>query len=159
MVNMADFYDGLTVQEQEVGWIKFNIPDPENPYDLNGEGVWGWLTPEDKEKWADDSFTGKLKAILLNDPIRYAGQLLCGHQVIIQCHGSERPTLDPEWVAENLTQEDGKMREWVVKYDDEIITTVEAMNRYEAVKEVMMLVNTSGFDLNRFSVEPMEVAV
>lgn len=157
MVNMADFYDALTEEQQRAGWIKFNIPNPNAPYELNGEGVWGWLTPEDKEKWGDDNFVGKLKAILLNDSIWYEGQLLCGHQVIIQCHGSERPTLDPEWVAENLTWEADKIREWAVKCDGEFITTVEAENRYEAVKEVMMLVNTSGFDLNRFSIEAMEV--
>lgn len=156
MVNMAEFYNGLTVQEQEVGWIKFNIPDPATPYELNGEGVWGWLSPEDKAKWEDDNFYGKLNAILLNDPIRYAGQLFCGDQVVIKCRGIERPTLDPEWTFKNLKREKNEMRKWVVKYGDEILTTVEAENRYNAVKEVMLLAETSGFDLEGFIIEPME---
>ena len=159
MVNKAEFYDALTQEQQRAGWIKFNIPDPNHPEELNGEGVWGWLTPGDKLKWGDDGFTGKLNAILLNDPIRYTGQLACGHQVVIQCHGSERPTLDPEWVAEHLMAEEDKDREWIVKFDGEIITTVAAENRYEAVKEVMLLANSSGFDLSRFSVEAMEETV
>lgn len=102
MINKGEFIEGLTQEQFNAGTIKFNIPDEDRPNDLGGEGVWGWVTEEDKVKYHDDSYCGKLTAILLNQPIEYFGRLVWGTEVVLQCHGPRRPTLDPEWVKENL---------------------------------------------------------
>lgn len=90
--NMSD-------EEYKKGLLKFNIPDCDRPYSLSGEGVWGWTTPEEKEKYADDSYEGKITAILCNNPFEYNGLLHYGIEVQLQCHGESRPTLDPEWIT------------------------------------------------------------
>lgn len=38
----------------------------------------------------------------MNQPIEYYGKLQWGDEVVLQCHGDSRPTLDPEWVKANL---------------------------------------------------------
>lgn len=98
----ADFLDGLSDEQRNDGYIKFNIPDEENLGSLNGEGVWGWVTPEDKDKWADDTFTGEITAILCNSPLNFCGILWYGSEVKITCHGNKRPTLSKRWVEENI---------------------------------------------------------
>ena len=98
IINRADELEKKTNEELEAGYIKFNIPDEDNPDSLNGEGVWGWCTPEDKAKYDDDNYTGKIEALLCNAPINYMGELEWGDKVQLRCHGSNRPTLDPEWV-------------------------------------------------------------
>lgn len=97
---MEGLNDSLDLEAK--GYIKFNIPSQQDIYSINGEGVWGLLTPEDKKKWEDDNFYGKIKAILCNDPLNYNSFLKCGTEVVLQCHGSSRPTLDPDWVKEHL---------------------------------------------------------
>lgn len=103
--NRIDFFRRLSNWDKEQGYIKFNIPDPENPDDLNGEGVWGWVTPDDKARYNDDEFHGKISAILCNYPLYYDGILTVGDEVVLQCHGDIRPTLDPEWVKEHIQEE------------------------------------------------------
>ena len=102
IVNKFDFLKELTDEQLHAGYMKFNIPDENDIHSLNGEGVWGWCTPEEKKKYKDDNYHGKITAILCNDPINYYGELNCYDEVILQCHGSNRPTLDPEWVKEYL---------------------------------------------------------
>ena len=102
MINKGEYFESLTDEQKEAGYIKFNIPDADNIYSTNGEGVWGWVSLEDKEKWNDDNFTGKITAILLNTPLNYYPVLKWGTEVALQCHGAMRPTLDPEWVKEHL---------------------------------------------------------
>lgn len=102
----GDFFDSLGDDERNAGYIKFNIPNPETPHDLNGEGVWGWVPPEDKQKYDDDSFTGNLTVILCNDPLYYSGILLAGQEVVVRCNGDKRPILDPDWVQEHLASVD-----------------------------------------------------
>lgn len=102
LVYKGDFIESLTREQFSAGNIKFNIPDEDHPNNLNGEGVWGWVTEEDKAKYHDDNYHGKLTAILLNNPLEYFGRLVWGTEVVLQCHGPRRPTLDPEWVKENL---------------------------------------------------------
>lgn len=96
----GDFFTSLTEDEQKRGYIKFNIQPTEEPGSLNGEGVWGWVTPEDKEKYDDDSYTGNITAILLNDPI--SSNLSWGDEVVLKCNGNHRPTIDTQWMAEYL---------------------------------------------------------
>ena len=103
IVNKGDFLKSLTDEQISAGYLKFNIPDEDNPTCLNGEGVWGWATPDEKEKYDNDTYNGKITAILMNQPIEYYGRLNWGDEVILKCHGDSRPTLDPEWVKENLT--------------------------------------------------------
>lgn len=98
MVNKGDFIEALTEEQFNAGLIKFNIPGDDRLHSLNGEGVWGWVTQEDKTKYHDDKYGGKITAILLNQPIEYFGRLVWGSEVVLQCHGRNRPTLDPEWV-------------------------------------------------------------
>lgn len=102
MVNKGDFIEALTEEQFNAGLIKFNIPGDDRLHSLNGEGVWGWVTQEDKAKYHDDKYGGKITAILLNHPIEYFGRLVWGTEVVLQCHGCSRPTLDPEWVKEYL---------------------------------------------------------
>ena len=102
IVDKRTFFGTLSKAEQCAGYIKFNIPDAEHLDDLNGEGVWGWVTPEDRVKYNDDTYTGKITAILCNEPLMYHNALFGGAEVVLQCHGESRPTLDPEWVREYL---------------------------------------------------------
>lgn len=102
ITNKTEFLESLTEEQFNRGCIKFNIPDEKNIYSSNGEGIWGWVTDEDKKKYNDDSYYGKLTVILLNQPLEYYGRLNWGDEVVVQCHGNDRPTLDPEWVMENL---------------------------------------------------------
>lgn len=106
IINKGDFIENLNQREFDTGCIKFNIPNPEDIYSTNGEGVWGWITNEDKEKWIDDTYEGKITAILCNSPLNYSGKLFWGAEVVLQCHGNNRPTLDPEWVKENLLEDE-----------------------------------------------------
>lgn len=126
----GDFLDSLSEYEQNAGFIKFNIPSPDTPESLNGEGFWGWVSPEDKEKYDDDSFYGKLAVILCNDPIHYYGQLLAGQKVIVRCNGASRPILDPEWAQKHLRGEEAEEEEGsanTVDYEDEITKEAERL--------------------------------
>lgn len=105
IANKGKFIKTLPSYEYEAGLIKFNIPDEDDIYSNNGEGVWGWVTPEDKEKYNDDSYTGQIVAILLNSPLNYYGRLNWGDEVVLDCHGEYRPTLSPEWVKEYICTE------------------------------------------------------
>ena len=98
--NKGDLYGQMTEEQQKAGYIKFNIQDKTDPYSLNGEGVWGWVSPEDKEKYNDDNYTGNITAILLNVP--FSCDLSWGDEVVLKCNGENRPTLDPVWMAEHL---------------------------------------------------------
>ena len=98
----GDFMDALSEEEKDAGYMKFNIPSPNTPEALNGEGVWGWMSPENKKKYEDDNFIGELPAILCNDSFTYFGRLFAGQEVVVRCTGSTRPILDPEWVREHL---------------------------------------------------------
>ena len=100
--NKIAFIDALSQDQFDAGLIKFNIPAENNIHSENGEGVWGWVTPEDKEKYQNDDFYGKIPAILLNAPLNYCGILHCWDEVVLQCHGTGRPTLDPDWVKTHL---------------------------------------------------------
>ena len=93
----------LTDEQVNAGYLKFNIPDEDNPAGLSGEGVCGWATQDEKKKYDNDTYNGKITAIIMNQPIEYYGRLNWGDEVVLQCHGDSRPTLDPEWVKENLT--------------------------------------------------------
>lgn len=98
----ANVLENKSDDELNAGYMKFNIPDPDRLDSLNGEGVWGWMTPEDKEKYMDDRFHGELPAILCNTPINFYGILWWGNEVVVQCHGAGRPTLSKRWVEENI---------------------------------------------------------
>ena len=41
IANKEDFLKTLTEEQLNAGYLKFNIPDEDNPTSLNGEGVWG----------------------------------------------------------------------------------------------------------------------
>lgn len=42
-------------------------------------------------------------------------EIKIGDEVVLRCHGDKRPTLDPEWVKENLND---KMRDLIgYKYE------------------------------------------
>ncbi len=103
MTYKGDWFGNLPEEEKDAGYIKFNIPDEDKPNSLNGEGVWGWVTPEDKEKYNDDNCHDVIKAILCNSPLNYMGILFWGMEVEIKCHGDSRPTLNPEWVKKYIT--------------------------------------------------------
>ena len=100
--NKGAFIESMSKEDFNAGLIKFNIPDEDNIGSTNGEGVWGHVTAEDKKKYNDDSFYDTITAILLNQPLNYYGRLNWGDEVVLRCHGDKRPTLDPQWVIENL---------------------------------------------------------
>ncbi len=51
MNNKSEFIRSLDKEDFEKSLIKFNIPDENRIDSLNGEGVWGWVTQEDREKY------------------------------------------------------------------------------------------------------------
>lgn len=102
IINKGKYIESMSEEEFNAGTMKFNIPDEDNIYASNGEGVWGWIAPQDKEKYKDDNYHGELMAILLNQPLNYFGKLNWGDEVKLRCHGGDRPTLDPDWVKEYL---------------------------------------------------------
>lgn len=102
LINRGEFIESLSEQEFKEGCFKFNIPDENNIYSLNGEGVWGWTSSEEFKKYNDNNYHGKITAILCNSPLNYFGMLEWGTEVVLQCNGDCRPTLDPDWVKENL---------------------------------------------------------
>lgn len=104
IVYKGDFIESLSKDALEKGYIKFNIPDEDELHSLNGEGVWGWVSEDYKEMYRDDHFYGKIKAILLNQPLTYFPVLQWGAEVVLSCHGRSRPTLDPDWVKEYILE-------------------------------------------------------
>ena len=101
ILNKAKFLSALDTETLEQGYIKFNIRSQNQ--DCYPEGVWGWVAPEEKKKYQDDSFAGKITAILCNDPIfNYRGDLVYGDEVVLQCNGKLRAYLDPEWIQDHL---------------------------------------------------------
>lgn len=101
IVNRKNFLSKLTKEEAEAGYIKFNIP-PEHPASYP-EGVWGWVTAPDKERYMCNTFDGCLTAILCNEPLNYNGVLFYGSEVVIRCNGKYRAELDPKWIQEYLS--------------------------------------------------------
>lgn len=102
VVNKVDFLNTLSEEELNKGYIKFNIPSEDDISSLNGEGVWGWCEKDAKDKYNDDNCHDKITAILCNSPLEYYGRLHYGDEVVLQCNGECRPTLDVEFVKENL---------------------------------------------------------
>lgn len=100
LVDKSSFIKSLSKKEFDDGCIKFNIPEADNIESLYGEGVWGWLSQEDRERYSSNKCHEKMTAILLNAPINYLGMLKWGDEVVIRCHGEERPTLDPDWIRD-----------------------------------------------------------
>lgn len=102
IINKGKFIEALSEEKLKAGYIKFNIPDEDNPSSNGGEGVWGWCTDDDKAKYNDDDYHGNITAILLNQPINYCGKLSWGDEVILRCQGENRPTIDSDWIREHL---------------------------------------------------------
>lgn len=103
----GDFLESLSEDEFNSGMIKFNIPDEDNiGKTINGEGVWGWVTKEDKEKYDDDNFSGDIKVILANTPLNFYGLFFWGTELCITCNGSSRPVLSMQWMQENVISKD-----------------------------------------------------
>lgn len=100
------FLMGLHQEKFEKGTIKFNIPDSVNLDSTNGEGVWGWVDEEGYDKYRRDDYHGQLTVILCNAPLTYSGILFWGSEVVVDCHGENRPTLSPEWVKRNIIGSD-----------------------------------------------------
>ena len=63
---------------------------------------WGWVSPEDKERYNDDSFTGEIAVILCNQPLNFYGLFFWGTELVIKCNGSSRPVLSDRWMNENV---------------------------------------------------------
>lgn len=120
----ASVLNGMSEEELHAGYMKFNIPDPDNLDSLNGEGVWGWMTPEDKAKYMDDRFHGELPAILCNTPINFYGVLWWGCEVVVQCHGAGRPTLSRKWIEEHILSQAWNNNEEVIKVIDKLIAAL-----------------------------------
>lgn len=104
IVNKKDFMISLSEEERNNGYIKFNMQDEDDLTRID-EGIWGWITEEDKEKYNDDNFFGTITAILCNDPLNFSDRLSYGSEVVLRCNGSDRPTLDIDWIYENLVPE------------------------------------------------------
>lgn len=102
IINRRDFLESLSPKELAAGHVKFNIPNPEDIYSYNGEGVFGWASADDVRKYQNDDYHGKIEVIMLNYPLYYSGTLEYGDQVTLKCHGNCRPTLDPSWVEEHV---------------------------------------------------------
>ena len=97
----GDEVEAMSDMERQAGLLKFNIPDPQTPDRLNGEGIFAWANPDSKKLYNDDGYFDKMTVILANDSWTY-DCLRMGVEVIIRCNGANRPILDPEWVKEKL---------------------------------------------------------
>lgn len=97
----GDEVEAMSDTERQAGLLKFNIPGPQNPDCLNGEGIFAWANPDSKKLYNDDGYFGKLTVILANDSWTY-DCLRMGVEVVIRCNGANRPILDPEWAKEKL---------------------------------------------------------
>lgn len=107
MIYKGDFLESLSEDEFNAGTIKFNIPDEDKiGMTNNGEGVWGWVTPEDKEKYNNDSFDGEIKVILCNTPLNFYGLFFWGTELVIKCNGASRPVLSSRWMKEEIFTKD-----------------------------------------------------
>lgn len=102
LVNKTEFMNSLTEEELHSGYIKFNIPNDGSGHRFASEGIWGWVTPENKKKYNDDTCFEKITAILCNDPLNFANRLKLFDEVVIQCMGKERPVLDNDFIHEYL---------------------------------------------------------
>ena len=113
IINKSKILENMSDEELKAGYIKFNIPDPEKPYSLNGEGIWGWIDPDDKKnKYDNDDYQGTMMALICNAPINdYYGLLYWGAEVQIKCHGEDRPTLDPDWMKLQIAEAMEKNKE------------------------------------------------
>ena len=130
----------LPEEERRAGYLKFNIPNPKTPYDFNGEGVWGWANPENKAKYNDDRYDGKLTVVLCNTPEYYGDVLFEGVEVVIQCNGDKRPILDPEWIREKLIDSGLYRMEESEKPEDEMRDIcVLALETYGADAQTLMV--------------------
>ena len=98
----GDELEAMTEEEYHAGLFKFNIPAPQTPDRMNGEGIFAWADPESKKLYEDNDYYGKLTVILCNEPWTYANILRLGAEVVIRCNGHLRPILDPDWVKEKL---------------------------------------------------------
>ena len=100
IIYKADFMDGLSEKQFDEGCIKLYIPADGNGG--CGEGIWGWITPEDKKKYMDDNFYGEIKSVLCNNPINYFGILFWGCEIPIICQGKDRPILSEDYIKNVL---------------------------------------------------------
>lgn len=103
----GDFLERLSEDEFNAGMIKFNIPDEDKiGKTINGEGVWGWISKEDREKYNNGNFKGELKVILANTPLKFYGLFFWGTELAITCQGSNRPVLSAQWMKKNVLSKD-----------------------------------------------------
>lgn len=103
LVSKIDFLETLPKEVFEGNVIKFNIPSADKIGKTNnGEGVWGWVSVEDKSKHDDDEFRGEIPAILCNTPMNFGGILFWGTEVLIKCNGNMRPVISSDWVENNI---------------------------------------------------------
>ena len=55
----GDFIESLTEEEFKSGTAKLNLTAPDGG---DVDGIWCWITPEDREKYDDDNFYGDIKS-------------------------------------------------------------------------------------------------
>ena len=134
-----DELDALPETELWPGYATFNIPNPETPDSFDGESVWCWLDRESKAKYEDDHYSGKLTAILCDNPESYGGVLFEGIEVVIQCNRDKRPILDPDWVKEKLI-------------DGGLLPTEEEKAEAETEDILVMALTTYGAEAQTFMV-------
>lgn len=98
IVNKKDFIKSLSEEEFDNGCFKFDIYDG-SPI---SEGVWGWLPPDDIQKYYNGELNCSVKCILVNQPLSYGNKLRCYDEVAVKFNKQATPCLDPDWVKENL---------------------------------------------------------
>ncbi|NFO41852.1 hypothetical protein FDB42_17540 [Clostridium botulinum] len=106
MVYKGEFLQQLSEEEFNSGMRKVNLQEIDNLDKLNGEGVWVWLSEEDRKEYDDNNSNKVIKAILANSPLAYMGILFWGSEIEIRCNYGGRPNLSKEWVAEKILNAD-----------------------------------------------------
>lgn len=98
--NVRDMLKKKPLPELQAGYMQFIIPGT-GSYDE--ELVWGWVSPENKEKMECTSYNGQIDAYLLSQPENnFSGRLNWGVCVSLQCHGGTIPVLSSVFIETHL---------------------------------------------------------
>lgn len=111
MIYKGEFLKQLSIDEFNNGIRKVNLQEINDLDNLNGEGVWVWLSEEDRKEYSNDSSNKIIKGILANNPFNYENILFWGSEIEIKCNCDKRPNLSKEWTIKKILNTDWYKKE------------------------------------------------
>lgn len=106
MVYKGEFLSNVTEEEFSKGMRKVNLPEIDDLDSPNGEGVWVYVQPEDRDLYDGYSKGNIINVILANTSLYYPDIIFWGSEVPVRLNGTSRPTLSKEWVTEKILESD-----------------------------------------------------